>query len=349
MTIKRLVSCVAVTLAVALPTAANAQTQVAPPAGDNYLCPVGLSDFNDPGRFPSQEIGFIADTTSYSVQTDLFNPRDCGTTPGSGGPREPTGCGNASYGNTIWAVFYSDRWGVMNIETAGPFDSVIGVIPFESPASDPTPNINSGACYDRLRGFSEEAAGLVAPRQWYAVQVGGTGAPQGGQVQVKFNLDPPPSVDGQAFLFWKKPPLRISDMYVKKVPSGETLELRCTKRACKKKTVKVGGKRVLAKSWRSDWKPGPSAAGVHMKGAVDGPSSRSNPVPFKALVHEAAKKVRLLKNRKVKAGAKIELRIKRTGFIGKYYKWKVGKGSISSATQRCLNPGSNKPHKKCHG
>jgi hypothetical protein len=349
MTIKRLVSCAAATLAVAFPAAAIAQRQTTPPDGDNYLCPVAFSDFSHPGRFPSQEIGFIADTTTYTTQTDLFNPAGCGTDPGSGGPREPTGCGNSSYGNTVWAVFYSDRWGVMHISTAGPFDSVIGVIPFASPAN-PAPDIQNGACYDRLSGFAEDATGLVAPRQWYAVQVGGTGTPQGGQVQVKFKLDPPPAVDGQAFLFWKLKPLRISDMYVKKVPGGERLTLTCTKGSCKKKTVVVKGKRTLGKAFRSDWTPGPAAASARMKGASAGSATASPHAAFKALVHSAAaKKIKLLKNQKVKPGTRIELRIARTGFIGKYYVWKVKKNSISSAKTRCLNPGSNTPHKKCHG
>src|SRR3954471_9581835 len=164
MTIKRLVTCAALTLAVALPTAASAQTPVDPPQGDNYLQPVALSDFDHPGRFPSQEIGFIGDTTSYTVQSDMFNP------PGNGGPVEPTICGgNSEYGNTIWSVFHSDRYGVMVISVAGPFDSVIGVIPFRSPNS-PTPDITHGFCSDRLAGFQEELKGPVVPGQWYAVQ-----------------------------------------------------------------------------------------------------------------------------------------------------------------------------------
>jgi hypothetical protein len=342
MTTKRLLTCAVVALSAAFPAAAGAQTPIAPPQGDNYLGPVALSDFDSPGRFPSQEIGFIADTANYTVQPDLFAP------PSSGGPPEPTGCGQASYGNTIWAVFYSDRYGVMDISTAGPFDSVIGVIPFDSPSS-PDPDIANGACYDRLAGFSEEATGLVSPRQWYAVQVGGTGTPQGGQVQVKFKLGPPPSVDGQAFLFWKTGPLRVSDMHVKNVSKGQTLTLSCTKGACKKRTINVRKKRTLGKLFGSDWTPGPGTTTPRMKGAPAKSSSTSPHASFKPIVRAAAAKVKLLKNKRVKRGAKIELRIKRSGFIGKYYRWKVGRNEISSATTRCLNPGSNKPRKKCSG
>ena len=111
---------------------------------------------------------------------------------GSGGPPEPLNCGSA-YANTIWSVFYADRYGVMKISTAGPFDSVIGFVPFKSPSQDPTPNINAGVCIDRLSGFEEELRAFVKPKQWYAVQVGGTGAPAGGQVQVKFDYQKPPT------------------------------------------------------------------------------------------------------------------------------------------------------------
>lgn len=311
---------IALTSIAALPAAASAQSQIPPPEGDNYLGPVALSDFSNPGRFPSQEIGFIADTTAYTVQQDMYAP------PGQGGPQEPTICGNAPYGNTVWSVFYSDRYGVMNVSAAGPFDSVIGVIPFRSPG-DPVPNTAAGYCDDNIAGFQQDTSFLVSPKHWYAIQVGGTGNPQGGQVQVKFHLRPPPQVEGQAFLFWKTGPLRVSNMYAKNVPKGEKLTLTCTKGACRKKTITA--KKPLVQRF------GKKAVGSEQA--------------LRPLVQEAAKKVALLKNARVKKGVKIELRITQSGYIGKYYSWKVSSNSISSATSRCLNPGSSKPRKKCSG
>ena len=85
-----------------------------------------------------------------------------------------------------------------------------------------------------------------------------------------------------------------------------------------------------------------------MKGA-GASGGRSPNAGFKQIAHAAAKTVKLLKNQRVKPGAKIELRITRTGWIGKYYVWKVKKNAISSATTRCLNPGSSKPRTRCHG
>jgi hypothetical protein len=327
----------ALALAGAFPAAAAAQVEIPPPDGDNYLSPIFISDPDAPGRFPSGPIGFIADTTSYTVQQDMFNP------PSAGGPVEPTICGNATYGNTVWAMFRSDRWGLMDITTAGTFDSVIGIVPFDSP-QDAAPQIQSGACYDGLSGFSEEARGLVSPRQWYAVQVGGTGTPQGSRVQVTFDLGPPPSVGGRAFLFWKTGPLRVSDMYVRNVPAGQKLILSCTKKACKKKsfTVRPKGKRSLGKL---AFTPAAGFKMLRQKGEKAGP----RPASLDKVARAAVARVKLLKNQKVKRGAKIELRIKRRGYIGQYYRWKVKRNEITSATTRCLNPGSNKPRKKCTG
>lgn len=334
MTFKRALA-TALTALAAVPAVAAAQTQVAPPDGDNYLGPVFMNDQSIP--FPSQEVGFIADTSAYTVQADMFNP------PASGGPVEPTNCG-APYGNTVWSVFYSNRYGVMNVSTAGPFDAVLAVVPFASPSS-PTPNLNAGFCDDSLAGFQEDTNFFVSPRHWYAVQVGGTGSPQGGQVQVKYLLSRPPQVDGQAFLFWRTGPLRVTKLYAKNVPKGERLTLSCTRGACRKKTV-TARRPMLNRPLGAN--PGETPAGLRMKGGAGGPNRTVNSV-LRPFAHAAARRVNLLGNQKVRRGAKIELRITAPGYIGKYFVWKVSGSSVSSATVRCMNPGSTKPRKKCHG
>ena len=108
----------------ALPATAAAQTPITPPEGDNYLMSIFLNDASAP--FPKDEIGFVADTSTYTTQPDMYNP------PGSGGPPEPANCGSP-YGKTIWSVFYSNRYGTMDVSTAGPFDSVIAVVPWGTP------------------------------------------------------------------------------------------------------------------------------------------------------------------------------------------------------------------------
>ena len=315
MTLKRTLLSALIALA-ALPASASAQAVITPPSGDAYLDSLIVSSPKNPLTL-NTPVGFIADTTNYTTQSDLANP------PSSGGPPEPNQCGNTVYGKTIWSAVYFKHYGRLKITTSGPFDSVIGAVPFKS-LSNALPDIRHGLCYDGLAGFDENASFLVSPKQWWAIQVGGAG-PSGGQVQVKFELNKPPAVGGQAFLFWKTGPLRLTDMYVKSVPKGQKITLSCTKHACNKKTISVRSKRA-AKS-----------AGKRLAKAV----ARS--------VHEAKAKVSVLKNRKVKAGAKVELRLTRPGYIGKYYVWKVSSNGISAAKTACMNPNSTTPRKKCNG
>src|SRR5947208_9692731 len=162
--------------AAALVPAAAAADVVPAGSGDNYLQPIFLNDAQNPLPVATP-VGFQADTTNYTTQADMFNP------PSSGGPPEPTQCGQSVYGKTIWSVFYSKGYGLAKISTAGNFDSVIAVIPFGNPQTDTRPDLAHGQCIDNLSGFEEDLQGIVVPHQWYAIQVGGTGATQGGSVQ----------------------------------------------------------------------------------------------------------------------------------------------------------------------
>jgi hypothetical protein len=319
MTVKRALLSTLIALA-ALPASASAQAQIDPPAGDAYLDSLLVSTPSNPLEL-NRPVGFIADTTNYTIQADLANP------PSQGGPPEPNQCGQTIYGNTVWSAVYFKHYGRLKLTTSGPFDSVIGAVPFKS-LSDALPDIRKGKCYDGLTGFDENASFLVSPKDWWAIQVGGAG-PSGGKVQVKFELKKPPAVGGQAFLFWKTGPLRITDMYVKSVPKGQKITLSCTKHACSKKTIKVRSKRAAKSSGKRFVK--------------------ASPASLRQVVREAKARVAVLKNRKVKVGAKIELRISRTGYIGKYYVWRVSSSGISAAHTLCMNPGSTKPRKKCSG
>ena len=319
-----------------VPAAAGAQTPIAPPGGDNYLQPLFLNNTSSP--FPSQPIGFTADTTNYTTQTDLFNP------PGSGGGPEPTNCGNSAFSNTIWAVFFINRYGLMDISTAGPFDSVIGVVPFQDP-SHPTPNFRNGSCIDALSGFQEELKGIVVPHQWYAVQVGGTGSPRGGQLQVKFNLTRPPAVSGDSVLTWTtgNGGANIKSLVVSKIAKGETVQVTCSNHGCGKNPKAVHGKTLLMRPL------GPVGPGAPaMKGAA-GWYEPSPGATFKPVAHAAAKTFKFLGGRRAKSGTTIEVKILEPGFIGEDFTWKVSGNAVGSKLIRCINAGSTKPKKgSCH-
>jgi hypothetical protein len=352
MTLKRALA-IALTAAAALPASAAAQAQIPPPQGDNYLGPLALSDFENPQPFPTEEIGFVADTTSYTVQEDMFNP------PASGGPPEPHDCGPPGrpdiYLNTIWSVFYADRYGVMKISTAGPFDSVIGFVPFKSPTTDPTPDIGNGVCIDRLSGFEEELQAFVKPKHWYAVQVGGTGTPAGGQVQVKFDYQKPPKLDADAVLTWKSNAAGsvTAVKLVVSAPKGSKVSVKCTKRGCKAPGAFTVKKTAAFKPLAPVGPVAKAPAGVHMteassSGSLAGVNTVGSPAAFKAntQVH-AAKKYSLLKGKHLKAGSKLIIRVTKAGYIGKYFSYPVTRKGVSAKTISCTNPGSSTPHKKC--
>jgi hypothetical protein len=215
--------------------AAAADDQIAAPKADAYLQPIFLNNGN--ALVAGDALSFSADTAGYTTQANLYDPQfDANANPvkGPAGPAEPTTCGSTGYGKTIWTAFHSSKYGVADISaTSTSFDEVIRVIPFESPSSNPAPDL-PGSCYDDSAGFTQTASGIVTPGQWFAVQVGGTTgkkAAAGGPVQVKIALDPPPVVDGNAVLRWKRG--RVSSLKVSGATQGARVTLTCGKHACK--------------------------------------------------------------------------------------------------------------------
>jgi hypothetical protein len=345
----------ALAAAAVLPASAAAQERIEPPEGDHYLFPVPLSSFSDPAPFPRQEIGFIADTTNYTVQEDMYNPApdaNGNPIPSSGGPEEPNNCGTGTFGNTIWSVFYSDRHGLMRVTTAGTFDAVVGIVPFKSPTEDITPL--GYDCDDRLAGLSEEFEFFTVPKQWYAVQVGGIGNPRGGTVQVKYDLQPSPRVDGDAVLTWNTHPrgAKVKSLVVS-APKGAKIAISCTRRGCRPPRAFTVKKPLLRKLGPV----GPSAGGSGLRmSAADGGASpvgdASSAAPARRTLKadtsvHAAKKYTLLRRQVLKAGSKLIIRVTRPGHVGRYFSYPVTRKGVSAKTTRCMRPGSTTPRKRC--
>ena len=226
---------IALVLLVALPVSAAADEQIAAPKADAYLQPVFVNSGN--GLVAGDQMSFSADTTSYTTQSNLYDPKfDANGNPVKGpkGPAEPTSCGGVTYGKTIWAAFHSKQYGVADITASSQtFDEVLRVIPFGDPATNPAPEL-PGTCFDNGAGLTQTASGIVFPGEWYAVQVGGTvgkKSPAGGPVQVQIALAPPPLVDGDAVLRWKGG--SVSSLKATGVTKDATVTVSCTKRACK--------------------------------------------------------------------------------------------------------------------
>jgi hypothetical protein len=344
MNFKRVLALAALAIA-ALPSAASAQYATAPGEGDHYLSPVVMATSSDPLQY-NRPIGFTGDTSAYTLQADMFSP------PGAGGPPEPNVCGQSQYGNTIWSIVYSNRWGRLDVDAVGPFDSVIGVVPFRSP-QDPVP-LDFG-CIDALGGFEEEISDLIVfPGSWWAVQVGGTGSPAGGPAQVKFNLSQPARAGGDAIATWNGASggIRLKGVVVK-APKGSRVSLRCRGKSCGKLprpfTAKKG---VFEKPLGSIGPSDPSARAkmdVASGSAADSPvsASKARVTTADANAH-AAKNYTLLRGRFIRIGTRLEIRIKRFGHIGTYFAYNVGSTRVQKI-KRCMNPGSNKARKRCSG
>jgi hypothetical protein len=244
---------IALGLLTALPAAAAADEQIAPPKADAYLQPVFVK--SGQGLVNGDQLSFSADTTNYTTQSSLYDPKfDANGQPvkGPAGPAEPTSCGAATYGKTIWSAFHAKQYGVIDITASSQaFDEVLRVIPFGDPQTNPAPEL-PGSCFDDSAGFTQSASGLVSPGQWFAVQVGGTlnkksGA--GGPVQVKIALGPPPKVEGDAVLRWKGG--RVASLKVAGVTKDATVTLICTKGACKTARKKASKPRFTLLSNRT--------------------------------------------------------------------------------------------------
>jgi hypothetical protein len=348
-----------------LPSSAMAQSPP-PPDNDHYLGPylVNPGDFGNPGNFPEPPVvpGFTVDTSNATTQEDVFSP------PGNGGGPEFLECrvGQASsgYGKTMWSVFRVHRYGRMRISTGGSFDSVIAVVPFQSPLDDPTPRWDLGFCTDRLNGFTEDFKGslpVVIRGGWYAVQVGGyrdpaTGAIGGGPVETKFEFERPARLRSNATLRGRPAPggIFVTEVEVDRVPRGARVVLSCTRGGCGRESKNA---RLVSRTsfGRPVGKVSPAdeVSGVRMAGAR-GDTPESDRAELAAVaaagpVARAARSFRLLTGDRVDAGSTIEVRVTFPGRIGRYYGWKVRNGSPSKKIERCLEPFSNSPQKRCDG
>src|SRR4051794_41303620 len=97
--------------AVVLPVAAaSADEQIAAPKADAYLQPVFLNNGN--GLVAGDKLSFGADTTTYTTQKSLYDPKfDSGGNPvqGPAGPAGPPKGGAAGDGRTKWTALSPSR------------------------------------------------------------------------------------------------------------------------------------------------------------------------------------------------------------------------------------------------
>lgn len=300
-------------LAVMGATAAVAQTPGAP-ENDHYLQSLRL---NDPGQRleRTDTLRDLRDTSNATVQADVMNP------PQSGGPAEVTSCDGVEFGKTIWYDFYPDVRGLTRIRATG-FDTVISVIPFDRRTG--VPNFGSRLCFNESSSTLEEALVEVRRGGSYTIQLGGVNGAGG---SLEFLFDFLADTDGDGVLDDNDRCRRLAGSTRTGCPPR--LNADATLRA----QATANGIEVLALSVRA-----PRRSRVVV--------SCSSGCPREVKRARSTVRFRRIRGRQLSAGSKIVIRVTRRRSIGSYIVYRVQRGNFKKI-ERCLNPGSRKPRKRC--
>jgi hypothetical protein len=302
-----------------LPASALAQSVEPAGSGDNYLQPIVLANQQNPLPLSPSVLGFTVDTTNYTTQNDasLFG----------GNGQEFNQCGNSIYGKTVWAVFYTDRYGRVDLTASG-FDSVIGLASFDSP-SNPAPK--GGLCTDRLLGtiesFNPDFLPTVKKNHWYAIQVGGAqqqdGSIPGGLITVYAELLKPQEVQGDAGVSWTPARGGVKLSLVRAGgPKGAKVKVSCLKKSCGSKSFT--SKKPLLK--QTFLKSNPMAKFT----------TRLKTQP-EAEAHEAAT-TNVFQNKTLKNGARLVVTVQETDQIGEMFYWDVKNNKVGTKHILCIEP-----------
>jgi hypothetical protein len=285
-----------------------------PPDNDNYL---SATTVNAPGSEMSRDtISYPeTDTSEATLQADLFNP------PSGGGPPEPNACGTTPLGRTVWYRFFPDVDGVIKLQSIG-FDTTLALVPFTSLA-DPLPQ--GYTCLNRRDDTIETLEAPVEAGSGYAVQSGGVGG-AAGVLQLTFTFLPDRDGDG------------VTDD-VDRCPRTPGTADGCPPRM----TVSIA------------YKYDNASGGAKFRFLAVGGAPRGSRVDVRCSrgcrhqrlkVRKKVLRVKSFRGRFMPAGAAIEVRVTKRGWIGAYRKFTVSVGDVST-TDGCLRPGSTKPRRSC--
>lgn len=301
----------------ALLLATSATAHAAPPGApvnDDYLESLQL---NAPGSKLERKstLRDLRDTINASVQGDVFTPQQS-----PGGPVEVTNCRSTSYGKTVWYDFYPDVSGIARVRANG-FDSVISVIPFN--ARTAVPNFGGRRCINDSASTTEELFAPVRKGRAYTIQVGGVND-AAGRLEFLFDFLADRDADGV-----------LDDADKCDGLKGPASEAGCPKRLRADISLRAQ----------------PLADGVQILALnVDAPRGSKVSVRCGGCPPQAKKARNVsfpkLRGRRLRAGTSIVVRVTRRRAIGAWFKYKITRGNFKKV-ERCLNPGSKKPRRKC--
>ena len=285
------------------------------PVNDDYLQSLRL---NDPGRQLERRdtLGDMQNTSSASVQPDLFNP------PQSGGPAEPSQCQGVGYGRTIWYDFYPDVPGLARIRASG-YDTVISVVPFNRVSGQP--DLGALLCSNASSSTTEEFLVRVRRGGSYSIQLGGVGGVGG---NLEFLFDFLADTDGDGVL---------DDVDRCKRLDGPEGRGGCP--------LRLKGEATLRAS--------PTGGGIELVGLTVSATSGSRvAVSCSRGCSRQVKRARGnvgfpgLRGRQLPAGSKLVVHVTKRRAIGAYTIYRILAGNFKKI-ERCTNPGSRKPRKRC--
>jgi hypothetical protein len=298
----------------ALPAGAYAQSPPAP-SNDNYLQSAAM---NAPGSRLERRATLRAtvDSTNATVQTDVFNP------PQSGGPAEPTTCEGTSYGKTVWYDFYPDVNGVVQLRASG-YDTVLTAVPFNRRTG--TPNFAAAQCANVSSSTTEAFFVEVRGGDAYTVQVGAVGTAGG---PLEFLFDFLADTDG--------------DSVLDEVDRCDRLDGARANNGCPRRPKVNATLRAR-----------PTATGIELVGlSVRAARGSRVEVRCSSGCPRQVKRARgsvgfpALRGRALQAGANLDIRVTRRGSFGAFIRFKVLSGDFKR-TERCMNPGSRVPRRRC--
>ena len=284
-----------------------------PPDNDDYLSATAL---NVPGsEMPRDTVSSpTTDISEATLQRDLLSP------PSGGGPPEPNACGSTPLARTVWYRFFPDVDGRVKLQAVG-FDATLALVPFISMES-PLPQ--GYTCSNRRDDTIETLEAPVEGGMGYAVQVGARGA--AGIMQVNFTFLPDRDGDG------------VTDD-----------EDRCMRRpgtanGCPPKIVagiayKYEAAQNGARFRFLDVRGAPRGARIDVRCSRGCSHQRLR-------VRTRVMHVKSFRGRYMPAGARIEVRITKSGWVGAYRKFTVSAGDVTT-TDGCLQPGSTVPRRSC--
>ena len=303
---------VVVAALLAIPISASAAPPGAP-INDDYLESLQLN----PRGTKLDRTNTLRDareTTNASVQGDVFAP------PSNGGPAEPTTCGDDRYGKTVWYDFHPDVSGIARIRANG-FDTAISVTPFNT--RNAVPSFGRRQCINESPSTQEELLARVSKGQAYTIQIGGVNDAFG---NLEFLFDFLADTDGDSVL---------DDVDKCDRLRGPSNEAGCPRRLRAAVTLRAV----------------PLATGIRLV-ALRVNATRGSRVSVRCGgCRPQVKRARnvafgRLRGKRLRAGTNLVIRVTRRNSIGSYFKYRITRGNFVK-TERCLNPGSRKPRRRC--